>query len=63
MVFLQEMFGITYFPIMNKKGTEMFLGVDSMGINIYEQGDKLSPKISFTWQETKKISHSKVKLD
>jgi hypothetical protein len=31
------MFGITYFPIMNKRGTEMLLGVDPLGINIYDK--------------------------
>ena len=62
MFFLQEMFGITYFSIMNKKGTEMLLGVDPMGINIYDKGDRLSPKITFPWSEIKKISHNKDKF-
>lgn len=53
-----EMFGVTYFPIFNKKGTEMLLGVDALGINVYEKNNKLAPKISFPWSEIKKISHS-----
>jgi len=35
-----EMYGITYFEITNKKGTELLLGVDALGINIYEKSDK-----------------------
>lgn len=35
-----EMYGINYFDIKNKKGTELWLGVDALGINIYEKQDK-----------------------
>lgn len=35
-----DMYGITYFNIRNRKGTELYLGVDALGINIYETGDK-----------------------
>lgn len=35
-----EMYGITYFDIKNKKGTELWLGVDALGINVYEKQDK-----------------------
>jgi len=35
-----EMYGVTYFEIRNKKGTELQLGVDALGINIYEKTDK-----------------------
>ena len=54
-----EMFGVSYYPIVNKKGTEMNLGVDSLGINIYDKDDRFSPKISFPWSEIKKISYTK----
>ena len=54
-----EMFGVSYFPIVNKRGTEMNLGVDALGINIYDKGDRFSPKISFPWSEIKKIAYSK----
>jgi radixin len=53
-----EMFGINYFAIYNKKGSEMLLGVDALGINVYEKNNKLAPKISFPWSEIKKISHA-----
>uniref|UniRef100_A0A8C5ESA6 FERM domain-containing protein n=1 Tax=Gouania willdenowi TaxID=441366 RepID=A0A8C5ESA6_GOUWI len=36
-----EMYGVNYFSIKNKKGTELWLGVDALGLNIYEQNDKL----------------------
>ena len=54
-----EMFGVSYFTIVNKKGTEMNLGVDALGINIYDKDDRFSPKISFPWSEIKKISYTK----
>ncbi|CAD5206647.1 unnamed protein product [Bursaphelenchus okinawaensis] len=51
-----EMYGINYFEIKNKKGTELFLGVDALGLNIYEKNDKLSPKVGFPWSEIRNIS-------
>lgn len=35
-----EMYGVNYFDIKNKKGTELWLGVDALGLNIYEKDDK-----------------------
>lgn len=35
-----EMYGVNYFEIKNKKGTELYLGVDALGLNIYEHEDK-----------------------
>ena len=35
-----EMYGISYFEIRNKKGTELLLGVGALGVNIYENSDK-----------------------
>ena len=35
-----EMYGVNYFKIQNKKGTDLLLGVDALGINIYEKSDK-----------------------
>lgn len=46
-----EMYGINYFEIKNKKGTDLWLGVDALGLNIYEKDDKLTPKIDFTSSE------------
>lgn len=51
-----EMYGVNYFDILNKKGTELFLGVDALGLNIYEKDDKLTPKIGFPWSEIRNIS-------
>lgn len=51
-----EMYGVNYFEIKNKKGTELWLGVDALGLNIYEKEDKLSPKIGFPWSEIRNIS-------
>ncbi|XP_056436288.1 radixin-like [Gadus chalcogrammus] len=57
-----EMYGVNYFDIKNKKGTELWLGVDSLGLNIYEHNDKLSPKIGFPWSEIRNISFSDKKF-
>ena len=39
----------------NKRGTELWLGVVSTGLNIYEQGNRLNPKVTFPWNEIKNI--------
>uniref|UniRef100_A0A2K5SBM8 Radixin n=1 Tax=Cebus imitator TaxID=2715852 RepID=A0A2K5SBM8_CEBIM len=36
-----EMYGVNYFEIKNKKGTELWLGVDALGLNIYEHDDNI----------------------
>lgn len=50
------MYGVNYFEIKNKKGTELWLGVDALGLNIYEKEDRLTPKIGFPWSEIRNIS-------
>lgn len=35
-----EMYGVNYFEIKNKKGTDLWLGVDALGLNIYEKQDR-----------------------
>ncbi|XP_014262199.1 moesin/ezrin/radixin homolog 1 isoform X2 [Cimex lectularius] len=57
-----EMYGVNYFEIRNKKGTELFLGVDALGLNIYEKEDKLTPKIGFPWSEIRNISFNDKKF-
>ena len=51
-----EMYGINYFDIKNKRGTELFLGVDALGLHIYDHNDKLTAKIGFSWSELRNIS-------
>ncbi|XP_068612625.1 radixin-like [Brachionichthys hirsutus] len=57
-----EMYGVNYFEIKNKKGTQLWLGVDALGLNIYEHGDKLTPKIGFPWSEIRNISFNDKKF-
>lgn len=57
-----DMYGVNYFSIKNKKGTELWLGVDALGLNVYEQEDKLTPKIGFPWSEIKNISYNDKKF-
>lgn len=51
-----DMYGVNYFPITNKKKTELWLGVTALGLNIYERENKLAPKTTFTWSEIRHIS-------
>ncbi|XP_025831027.1 merlin [Agrilus planipennis] len=51
-----DMYGVNYFPITNKKETELWLGVTAVGLNIYEKENKLQPKTTFTWAEIRHIS-------
>uniref|UniRef100_A0A2K6LLH7 NF2, moesin-ezrin-radixin like (MERLIN) tumor suppressor n=1 Tax=Rhinopithecus bieti TaxID=61621 RepID=A0A2K6LLH7_RHIBE len=53
-----EMYGVNYFAIRNKKGTELLLGVDALGLHIYDPENRLTPKISFPWNEIRNISYS-----
>ncbi|XP_035529210.1 ezrin a [Morone saxatilis] len=57
-----EMYGVNYFEIKNKKGTDLWLGVDALGLNIYEKQDRLSPKIGFPWSEIRNISFNDKKF-
>uniref|UniRef100_A0A8C4QY83 Radixin n=1 Tax=Eptatretus burgeri TaxID=7764 RepID=A0A8C4QY83_EPTBU len=57
-----EMYGVNYFDIRNKKGTQLWLGVDALGLNIYEHEDRLTPKIGFPWSEIRNISFSDKKF-
>ncbi|XP_041809200.1 ezrin a [Chelmon rostratus] len=57
-----EMYGVNYFEIKNKKGTDLWLGVDALGLNIYEKQDRLTPKIGFPWSEIRNISFNEKKF-
>uniref|UniRef100_A0A669BRI0 Moesin b n=1 Tax=Oreochromis niloticus TaxID=8128 RepID=A0A669BRI0_ORENI len=57
-----EMYGVNYFNIKNKKGSELWLGVDALGLNIYDKKDKLTPKIGFPWSEIRNISFNDKKF-
>uniref|UniRef100_A0A5F8HF45 Moesin n=1 Tax=Monodelphis domestica TaxID=13616 RepID=A0A5F8HF45_MONDO len=57
-----EMYGVNYFNIKNKKGSELWLGVDALGLNIYDQIDRLTPKIGFPWSEIRNISFNDKKF-
>lgn len=53
-----DMYGVTYFEIRNKKGTRLWLGVDSQGLNVYEFSDKLTPRSTFPWNEIRNVHFS-----
>ncbi|XP_072753411.1 merlin isoform X2 [Anoplolepis gracilipes] len=51
-----DMYGVNYFPISNKKETDLWLGVTALGLNVYEKENKLAPKTTFQWSEIRHIS-------
>ncbi|CAH8581261.1 unnamed protein product [Schistosoma turkestanicum] len=53
-----EMFGVTYFEITNAKQTSLWLGITASGLNVYEYENQLTPKVTFPWNETQKLSYS-----
>lgn len=46
----------------NKRNTDLWLGVDASGLNVYERDNKLTPKITFPWSEVKNISFKDKKV-
>lgn len=57
-----EMYGINYFEIRNKKSTQLWLGVDALGLNIYDYNDRLSPRVGFPWSEIRNIAFNDKKF-
>eukprot|EP00730_Choanoeca_flexa_P010325 TRINITY_DN17499_c0_g1_i1.p1 TRINITY_DN17499_c0_g1~~TRINITY_DN17499_c0_g1_i1.p1 ORF type:complete len:581 (+),score=151.96 TRINITY_DN17499_c0_g1_i1:107-1849(+) len=57
-----EMYGVNYFEIKNKKGTQLWLGIDALGLNVYEYADRLNPRIGFPWSEIRNISFNDKKF-
>ncbi|XP_071267795.1 moesin-like [Salvelinus alpinus] len=57
-----EMYGVNYFSINNRKGSELWLGVDALGLNIYQNTDRMTPKIGFPWSEIRNISFNDKKF-
>lgn len=52
----ENSYEIPFVPqLQNKKGTDLKLGVDAHGINIYESADVLTPKITFPWNEVRNV--------
>ena len=50
------------FFFQNKKNTDLWLGVDALGLNIYERDNRLTPKVNFPWNEIKNISFKDKKV-
>ena len=46
----------------NKKGTEVWIGIDASGANVYEREDQLSPSISFPWPEIRRVGYNGKKV-
>ena len=56
-----DMYGINFFEIKNKKNSDLWLGVDNVGLNVYEKENRLTPVVAFPWGEVKNVSF-KVKI-
>lgn len=51
------MYYILFFiPRQNKNKTKLWLGVTAVGLNIYDERDKLTPKTTFQWNEIRHVS-------
>ena len=48
---------IMFIILQNKKGTQLWLGVDAFGLNIYNHDNRISPKISFPWGEIRNVEY------
>ena len=46
-----EMYGVNYFKIKNKKGTELWLGVEPFGLKVFPKEQKIQPDTVFRWSE------------
>ena len=51
-----DMYGINFFEIKNKKNSDLWLGVDNVGLNVYEKEYRLTPVVAFPWGEVKNVS-------
>ena len=51
-----DMYGINFFEIKNKKNSDLWLGVDNVGLNVYEKEYRLTPVVAFPWGEVKTVS-------
>lgn len=51
-----EMYGVCFYKIQNNNQTNLWFGIHQTGINIYEECNKLIPKVAFLWSEIKNIN-------
>uniref|UniRef100_F6W8H7 FERM domain-containing protein n=1 Tax=Ornithorhynchus anatinus TaxID=9258 RepID=F6W8H7_ORNAN len=52
-----DMYGVNYFPIQNKRQTDLLLGVDAKGVHVYSVDNRFSPNKSFEWSGIRNISY------
>lgn len=51
-------YGVEFFEICNRRGTDLLLGIDAMGLAIYKPPDKVNPKVGFPWSEIRNIAYN-----
>ncbi|CAI4222224.1 unnamed protein product [Auanema sp. JU1783] len=54
-----EMYGVLFYPICNKKETDLHLGISAQGLGIYKGSNRITPRPFFSWSEIKNISFSR----
>ncbi|VDK78229.1 unnamed protein product [Cylicostephanus goldi] len=57
-----EMYGILYYPICNKKDTDLHLGISAQGLGIYKGSNRITPRPFFSWSEIKNITFKNKKF-
>ncbi|XP_055337094.1 moesin/ezrin/radixin homolog 1-like [Paramacrobiotus metropolitanus] len=57
-----DMYGVSYFPVKNKHGAELWLGVHAQGVYVYEKQDTLHPKVKLGWDEIRNVSFNDKQL-
>jgi len=48
--------------LQNKRNVELWLGVSAVGLFVYDEDNRLAPKVSFRWNEIKNISYNDKKV-
>ncbi|VDL14573.1 unnamed protein product [Hymenolepis diminuta] len=51
-----ETYGVEFFEIYNRRGTDLLLGIDAMGLAVYKPPDRITPKVGFPWSEIRNIA-------
>lgn len=54
--------GVSYFPVKDKNGSNLWLGVTPLGLNIYEYSNQNEPKIQLLFREIRNLEYNKKKF-
>ena len=57
-----EMYGIAYYPVINKKGKEVFIGIDCLSTYFYRPGEIIDPKTIIPHSQVHKVKATNKEL-